>query len=66
MFKNEYRYHAIWLSNTDELKQISIEIFNSIHDKHWGIEQDHRALKQLCNIERFQVRKSIGIKTHNF
>ena len=39
MFKNEYRYYAIWLSNIDELKQLNIETFNSIHNKHWGIEQ---------------------------
>jgi hypothetical protein len=66
MFKNEYRYYAIWLSNTDELNKINTETFNSIHDKHWAIEQYHRALKQVCNIERFQVRKTEGIKTHIF
>ncbi|BAQ65838.1 hypothetical protein [Geminocystis sp. NIES-3709] len=66
MFKNEYRYYAIWLSNSEELNEINTETFNSIHDKYWGIEQYHRALKQLCNIERFQVRKTEGIKTHIF
>jgi hypothetical protein len=44
----------------------SREIFISIHDQHWGIEQYHRALKQVCNIERFQVRKTEAIKTHIF
>ena len=66
MFKNEYRYYAIWLSNSDELNEINIESFNAIHDKHWGIEQYHRALKQVCNIEKFQVRKTEAIKTHIF
>ncbi len=66
MFKNEYRYYAMWLSNSDELNEINTETFNSIHDKHWGIEQYHRALKQVCNIEKFQVRKTEAIKTHIF
>lgn len=40
--------------------------FNVIHDKHWSIEQYRRALKQVCNIERFQVRKTVAIRTHFF
>lgn len=36
---------------------------NSIH---WGIECYHRALKQLCGIEQFMVRKGEAILTHFF
>ena len=33
--------------------------FQKLHDdQHWGIDQYHRLLKQLCNVERFQVRGS--------
>jgi hypothetical protein len=36
------------------------------HDKHWHIEQYHRAIKQVCNIERFQVRTKTAIRNHLF
>jgi hypothetical protein len=40
--------------------------FTRIHDHHWGIEPFHRAVKQVCNIERFQVRDTQAIHTHIF
>jgi len=66
MFKDEHRYYAAWCPNENELEQITRETFLLIHDQHWGIEQYHRALKQVANIERFQVRKTAAIKTHIF
>ena len=30
-----------------------------IHQQNWGIEQYQRAVKQVCNIERFKVRKTL-------
>jgi hypothetical protein len=33
---------------------------------HWGIEQFRRAMKQVCNIERFFVRYYNAIHTHIF
>ena len=36
------------------------------HDTHWHIEQYHRAIKQVCNIESFQMRGKAAIKTHVF
>ena len=35
-----------------------------MHDAHWGIERFHRALKQVCNVEKFQVRNENPIKIH--
>ena len=35
-------------------------------DKHWQIEQYHRAIKQVCNIEKFQVRGKQATKNHLF
>ena len=52
--------------NQEDLSSINWSEFNRIHDQHWGIEQYHRALKQVCNIERFQVRETQAIKTHIF
>ena len=66
VFKNEFRYYTIFVPNLQELSSIDWSEFKKIHDQHWGIEQYHRALKQVCNIERFQVRESQAIRTHIF
>jgi hypothetical protein len=66
VFKNEFRYYAMFVPNSEKLSSINWTEFQKIHDQHWEIEQYHRALKQLCNIERFQVRESQAIRTHIF
>ncbi len=38
--------------------------FTRVHDAHWNIERFHRAIKQVCNVERFQVRNENPIKNH--
>lgn len=48
------------------LEMVTEAQFKRIHDLHWGIEQFHRAVKQVCNIERFQVRDTQAILTHLF
>jgi DDE superfamily endonuclease len=48
------------------LERLTAAKFESVHDHHWGIEQFHRAVKQVCNIERFQVRDTHAIHTHIF
>lgn len=42
------------------------EAFEKAHKDHWHIEQFHRAIKQLCNIEKFMVRRTIAVKNHIF
>jgi len=64
VFKNEFRYYAVSRPTETELLVIGWGEFKIIHDQHWGIERYHRALKQVCNIERFQVRESQAINTH--
>lgn len=66
VFKNEFRYYVVFVSNSEKLPSITRTEFQKIHDQHWGIEQYHRALKPLCNIEGFQVRESQAIRTHIF
>jgi len=66
IFKNEYRYYIMYKPKTDELIQLAYQDFKQIHDNHWGIERFHRAIKQVCNIERFQVRNTRAIKNHIF
>lgn len=66
VLKNEIRYYVMFVPNLDKLDSITWREFQKIHDQHWGIEEYHRALKKVCNIERFQVRESRAIRTHIF
>ncbi len=81
-FKQAYRHDILWLpavlghpeaNETDtevnirlRLASITAAQFQQIHDHHWGMEQFHRAVKQVCNIEQFQVRDNQAIHTHIF
>jgi hypothetical protein len=55
-FKNEARYYILFLPELEALKPLTRETFKQVHDRHWPIESFHRVIKQVCNIERFQVR----------
>jgi hypothetical protein len=66
-FKNEtYRYYAIYTPEKDKFLSISRIEFKELHSTHWGIECYHRAIKQVCGIERFIVRTTSAVKTHFF
>jgi len=66
IFKDEYRYYIMYAPNIEKLNQLTYKDFKHIHDNHWQIETYHRAIKQVCNIEHFQVRKTRAIKNHIF
>jgi Transposase DDE domain len=65
-FKDEVRHYIMYLPETSELRQLTHQRFRQIHDSHWQIESFHRVIKQVCNIERFQVRTQSAIRTHFF
>ena len=65
-FKNEVRHYIMYQPEEDELGEINRQKFRTIHDTHWQIESFHRVIKQVCNVERFQVRTESGIRTHLF
>ena len=66
-FKNEIaRYYIMFLTELEQLEEISRGNFREFHSIHWGIECYHRAIKQLCGIKRFLVRTSEAILTHFF
>jgi len=66
-FKNEtYRYYIMFMAEEDTLKSISRTEFKELHSIHWGIECYHRAIKQVCGIERFMVRTTEAVHTHFF
>jgi hypothetical protein len=66
-FKNkDDRYYIMSLPNKDECLLITRAEFKALHSIHWGIECYHRAIKQVCGIERFMVRTTEAIHTHFF
>jgi hypothetical protein len=64
LFKEEYRYYIMGVANLENLDSIIHDDFEKNHAEHWQIETFHRAIKQVCNIEKFQVRKSRAIRNH--
>jgi hypothetical protein len=64
--KDELRHYAIHLTDAAQLSDIDRKVFTEQHDRHWKIEQYHRVIKQVCNIEHFQVRSKIAILNHIF
>lgn len=64
--KDQLRHYAVHLPNDEPLSSFGRDRFTKLHDQHWLIEQYHRAIKQVCNIERFQVRGKFAIKNHIF
>jgi len=71
--KDQVRHYAIHLpdendptDNGSKLSSFKKPEFERLHDQHWQIEQYHRAIKQVCNIESFQVRGKIAVKNHLF
>lgn len=66
IYKNVYRYYVMSTHELNNLESITKSDFKRLHDAHWSIERFHRAIKQVCNIERFQVRNENPIKNHIF
>lgn len=66
VYKNTYRYYIMSTADLNNLENITQMDFERVHQAHWNIERFHRAVKQVCNIERFQVRRKHPIKNHIF
>ena len=64
--KNQPRHYALYPPNDEEWDAVDRPAFLKLHDQHWHIEQYHRALKQACHIEHFQVRQPTAIRNHLF
>jgi hypothetical protein len=65
-FKNESRRYVVYLPTPTAYSAFGEAQFTELHKQHWHIEEYHRMLKQVCNIERFQVRSKIAICNHIF
>lgn len=64
--KDQQRHYIVFHPDEHARSAFKNSDFKRIHDQHWGIEMYHRMLKQVCNIERFQVRKERSIRNHIF
>ncbi|MEG3437255.1 transposase [Pannus brasiliensis CCIBt3594] len=66
-FKDKsFRHYITFLNDESELENWTRDDFRQLQNFHWGIERYHRALKQLCGLSKFQVRKTEAITTHVF
>jgi hypothetical protein len=66
IYKDVYRYYIMGHASLENLPLIGLDEFKRVHAAHWNIECFHRAVKQVCNIERFQVRNEKAIMNHVF
>jgi hypothetical protein len=64
--KDQLRHYVACLPDAQRYSTFGRLHFQRLHDQHWGIEQYHRLLKQVCNVERFQVRGKVPILNHIF
>jgi len=66
-FKNDIvRFYILFSQDNQDLNEADKTLFIQVKATHWGIETYHRALKQLCGINKFIVRKSEAVLTHFF
>ena len=64
--KNQLRHYVVFLPNEESDHTFKRADFQKLHDQHWKIEQYHRMIKQVCSIEKFQVRLKVPILNHIF
>ena len=71
--KDQVRHYITHLPNKNDSTDNSVKYdnfgkpaFDLLHNQHWQIEQYHRTIKQVCNIESFQVRGKVAVKNHIF
>ncbi|WP_081485965.1 IS701 family transposase [Thiothrix nivea] len=64
--KDQLRHYVVFLPNADAYDTFQQADFQTLHDQHWQIEQYHRMIKQVCHIEKFQVRGNVPIRNHIF
>ena len=61
MLKDQRRHYVVYLPEEVHFERND---FSEIHDQHWQIERYHRAIKQVCHTEHFQVRSEQPVRNH--
>jgi hypothetical protein len=51
--KDQLRHYVVYLPHEERFYDFDRQDFSETHDRHWQIEQYHRAIKQVCHIEHF-------------
>ena len=64
--KDQQRHYIVYLPTETDYPAFDQQAFLKLHDQHWQIEQYHRMIKQICHIERFQVRRKQAIQNPIF
>jgi hypothetical protein len=64
--KDQPRHYAVHRPDGEPSAAVGREAFRRWHDQHWQIEHYHRAIKQVCHVEHFQVRGEVPIRNHIF
>ena len=64
--KDQVRHYVVFLPDADAYDAFQSVNFQTLHDRHWQIEEYHRQIKQVCHIEKFQVRGRVAIRNHIF
>lgn len=64
--KDQLRHYVVFLPDANAYDAFTQTEFQKLHDPHWHIGQYHRLIKQVCNIEKFQVRSKAAILNHIF
>jgi Transposase DDE domain len=66
LYKNVYRHYLMSIPDVENMNGLTRSDFKRVHSHHFGIECFHRAIKQVCNIERFYVRRKRMVMNHIF
>jgi len=72
VFEKDWSYYAYYNAKAKDKKDDSFlekfdkNDFEEMKKKHWDIENYHRAIKQVCNIEWHRFRNRWAIKWHFF
>jgi hypothetical protein len=64
--KDQLRHDVVYQPNEEKLTLFGRREVDLEQDMHWQIEPYHRAIKQVCNSEKFQVRGKQATKNHVF
>ena len=62
--RGKTRHYAVYTAEPKDLQRLERQRFKQIKKIHWNIELLFRALKQVCNLERFFVRKAQAVTNH--
>jgi len=64
--KDQLCHYVVFLPDTHTYDAFDQGDFQTLHDRHWQIEQYHRMIKRSATSKKFQVRCKVPILNHIF